>query len=157
MKEWQTAPKRTQSGEETTRLILETFRFHGALLAAGDELTREFGLTSARWQVLGAVWDDPRTVSGIARFMGLARQSVQRTVQRLEKDGFIKLQDNPDHARARLVALTKNGETTLQELSKKQADWVSDLSNGIEPVNIRIGVGIMRGLTNRLTEPEEDI
>ena len=36
-----------------TDLILETFRLNGQLLAAGDALVSDVGLTSARWQVLG--------------------------------------------------------------------------------------------------------
>lgn len=137
-------------------MILETFRFHGALMAAGDELTREFGLTSARWQVLGAIWDESRTVSSIARFMGLTRQSVQRTARRLEADGFVTMQPNPEHKRAKLVTLTDTGRVTLEKLSEKQAAWVSELSEDMQPANIRIAVGIMRGLTNRLTEIDEE-
>ena len=38
-----------------TELILETFRLNGRLLAAGDALVRDLGLTSARWQILGAI------------------------------------------------------------------------------------------------------
>lgn len=154
MKAWQKSPQRSQSGEEATRLILETFRFHGALMAAGDELTHEFGLTSARWQVLGAIWDASRTVSSIARFMGLTRQSVQRTTLRLEADGFVTMQPNPEHKRARLVVLTTKGRDTLEQLSDKQAAWVSALSEDMQPANIRIAVGILRGLGNRLTEPD---
>lgn len=155
MKVWEKAAGRSSSGEEATRLILETFRLNGALLTTGDDLASEFGLTSSRWQVLGAVWDEPRTVSGIARFMGLTRQSVQRTVRRLEKDGFVTLEDNPEHKTARLVKLTQHGVDTLDALSEKQAKWVSDLSEGMQPANIRIAVGVMRGLVGRLTEKGE--
>ena len=154
MKRWNMASIRSQSGEETARLILETFRFHDVLMAAGDTLAREFGLTGARWQVLGVVWDKPRTVSSVARFMGLTRQSVQRTTLRLAKDGFIKLEGNPEHARAKLVTLTDKGTSTLQKLSEKQAAWVSELAEDMAPANIRIGVGMMRGLINRLDETD---
>lgn len=154
MKEWQTASERSKSGEEVARLMLETFRFHNALLAAGDELTSEFGLTNARWQVLGAAHDAPRTVSAIARFMGLTRQSVQRTILRLVTDGFIELVDNPEHARARLVTFTDKGLSALQGLSEKQAAWVAGLAKDIPPANIRIGVGMMRGLIRRLEEAD---
>ncbi|MDH3233798.1 MAG: MarR family transcriptional regulator, partial [Alphaproteobacteria bacterium] len=41
--------------EAVTALILETFRLNGRLLAAGDRLVGDLGLTSARWQVLGAI------------------------------------------------------------------------------------------------------
>ena len=134
--------------------MLETFRFHDALLAARDELANEFGLTNARWQVLGAVWDAPRTVSSVARFIGLTRQSVQRTTLRLAEDGFVELADNPEHARAKLVMLTEKGDSTLQSLSKRQAAWVSELAEDLPPVNIRIGVGMIRGLINRLEKAD---
>ena len=38
-----------------TGLVIEVFRLNGDLLAAGDALVGDLGLTSARWQVLGAI------------------------------------------------------------------------------------------------------
>ncbi len=46
---------RIPSAESFTQLILETFRLNGRLIAAGDRLTKELGLSSALWQVLGAI------------------------------------------------------------------------------------------------------
>jgi len=66
---------RTKAGNAFTELILETFRFNGRLLAAGDRLTKPFK-PSARWQVLGAIEQKPLPVAQIAHNMGLARQSV---------------------------------------------------------------------------------
>lgn len=47
--------KHTQKGAAMTELVLETFRLNGRLLASGDKLVEPFGLSSARWQVLGAI------------------------------------------------------------------------------------------------------
>lgn len=152
MKHWHSNVRRTPEGEETTRLILETLRLSNALMTAGDDLAREFGLTSARWQVLGAVRDEPRTISGIARFLGLTRQSVQRTVHRLEQDGFVELVENPDHRRAHLVSPADLGRTTLEALSEKQTAWVNEIARDMASANIRIATGILRGLGNRLRE-----
>jgi hypothetical protein len=71
-------PRGSVAGSALTDLVLEVFRLNGRLLAAGDRMTRPSGQTSARWQVLGAINPEPRTVAQIARVMGLARQSVQR-------------------------------------------------------------------------------
>lgn len=155
MKAWQTTSDISRSGDEAIRLIRETFRLYGVLMEAGDCLTRESGLTTARWQVLGAVWDGGRTVSAIARSMGLTRQSVQRTVTRLEADGFVELRDNPDHVRARLVILTEKGEGTLRDMAGHQAAWISRLTRDMEPANIRIATGILRGLGSRLRDDAE--
>ncbi|HET8726173.1 MAG TPA: helix-turn-helix domain-containing protein, partial [Alphaproteobacteria bacterium] len=80
-----------------SRLVLKVFRLNGALLEAGDTLVRDTGLTSARWQVLGALAEHgaPRTVSQIARAMGLTRQSVQRVTDDLHDSGLVEFLPNP--------------------------------------------------------------
>src|SRR5687768_16516150 len=84
---------RTPDGEAATKVILSTFRANGLLLSAGDALTADADLTSARWQVLGAIAlaERPLTVPQIARRMGLTRQSVHATVKRLVDDGMLEL------------------------------------------------------------------
>jgi DNA-binding transcriptional ArsR family regulator len=82
----------TAGGRAFSDLNVETFRLNGRLLLAGDRLTKGLGLTSARWQVMGALRSSGEiTVSHIARNMGLQRQSVQRTVDLLEQEGLVKL------------------------------------------------------------------
>src|SRR5690348_1847867 len=61
-----------------SRFALSIFWINGLLMRNGDRLTRSIGQSSARWQVLGRVGDQPQTVAQIARNMGHARQSVQR-------------------------------------------------------------------------------
>src|ERR671910_2007169 len=105
---------RTPTGEIATRLILSTFRANGLLLGAGDLLGADLGLTSARWQVLGAVVlaERPLTVPQIARRMGLTRQSVHATVRRLVREDLLEFAPNQDHRRSALVGLTKRGVAT---------------------------------------------
>src|SRR5262245_51426070 len=104
---------RTASSRAFTELILEVFRVNGRLLSAGDALTRPLDQTSARWQVLGSLDEEARTVADISRWMGLTRQSVQRTADLLEADGLVAYVDNPAHQRAKLATLTPRGRTTL--------------------------------------------
>src|SRR5215208_6750807 len=108
-----------------TGLILETFRLNGRLLTAGDALVSDLGLTSALWQVLGAVAMSPMPlpVSHIARNMGLTRQTVQRTANELEADGFVRFAPNPHHQRAKLVLLTDLGRTTYEKARRRQRPW----------------------------------
>lgn len=121
----------TKAGKTFTDLILETFRFNGLLLAAGDHLTKPLGLTSARWQVLGAIGDGPRSVAQIARKMGLARQNVQRLADVLAEQGIIQYSPNPDHERAKLVGLTARGRKTLAELTVRQERWANQIASGV--------------------------
>lgn len=140
--------------EAVTGLILEVFRFNGALLNAGDNLVRDLGLTSARWQVLGAVVLEERdlSVAQIARRMGLARQSVQRVVNDLVESGLLRYEENPDHKRAKLVALTDKGAETYRLADQRQIRWAKSLADGITVADLEKSLAIIRCLEERCTE-----
>jgi DNA-binding MarR family transcriptional regulator len=104
-------------------LVVQVFRLNGMLTAAGDALAAPAGQTSARWRVLAAVEEEPNTVAQIARAWSLARQSVQRVADLLERDGLIAYEDNPAHRRASLVALTPQGRAALGRIQKAQRAW----------------------------------
>ena len=65
-------PKRTRAGDALTGLILDLFRLNNLLLTAGDRLVAGLGLTSARWQILGAIVAAERSqpVAWLARDLG---------------------------------------------------------------------------------------
>jgi DNA-binding MarR family transcriptional regulator len=118
-----------------TELVLEVFRLNGALLAAGDALVGDIGLTSARWQVLGAIALSPvpLPVAHIARNMGLTRQSVQRLVDEMTGDGLVDPVANPHHRRAKLVVMTDKGEAAFRTAMARQARWATTLAAGLPP------------------------
>ena len=68
------AKARKGSGDVLNDFVLSIFRLNGFFLRAADHLTAGSGLTTARWQVLGAVLHEPLTVAAVARNMGLTRQ-----------------------------------------------------------------------------------
>lgn len=137
-----------------TDLVLEVFQFNGRLLAAGDRLAAPVGLTSARWQVLGALDEGPLPVSGIARAMGLARQSVQRTVDVLMAEGLVESRPNPEHKRAYLVALTGAGRQTLGRISVVQREWAAAVADGLDPADMARALEVLRALRGRLEAGE---
>ncbi len=147
-------PKRSASGDAVTRLILETFPFHGLLEAAGDELTAPWALSSARWKVLGAIHNSSRPihVAQIARNMGLTRQAVQRIVNDLVAQGLLALRDNPDHQRARLVTLTQRGAQIYSEIMDEQVQWSNELAEGINPQDLESAVQVLATLRQRLDQ-----
>jgi DNA-binding MarR family transcriptional regulator len=120
--------RRSTGSAILTDLILEVFRLNGRLLSAGDALTRPAGQTSARWQVLGALDEQPLTVAEIGRRMGLTRQSVQRTADLLEADGLVSYRSNPAHQRAKLATLTPSGRATLDAITTRQIDWANRIA-----------------------------
>lgn len=148
----ETAASRTPEGEKATDLILSTFRANGLLLAAGDLLAAGHGLTSARWQVLGAIAlaQRPLTVPQIARRMGLTRQSVHTTVYRLLTDGMVELMPNTDHRRSQLVCLTGRGRAKYQAVDEKQAAWVNQLVAGLTSPELDTAARVLGELCARL-------
>jgi DNA-binding MarR family transcriptional regulator len=100
---------------------ITAFKLNGQFLALAEELARPAGLTAAWWQVLGAVLGEPLPVAGIAREMGLARQSVQRVADILVERGLAEYRDNPAHRRAKLLAPTGEGRAAVGRIGLAHA------------------------------------
>jgi len=145
---------RTASGAAVSLLILEVFRLNGRLLAVGDRLMAPLGLTSARWQVLGAIAlsSTAEPVARLARSMGLNRQGVQRIVNELAEEGFVAFQDNPHHRRAKLVTLTAKGRTACNAADRLQKPWVNALAKGLDAGAIAAASRIIETLRKRLED-----
>jgi DNA-binding MarR family transcriptional regulator len=141
-----------------TDLVLETFRLNGRLLVSGDALVADLGLTSARWQVLGAMALSPvpLSVAQIARNMGLTRQAVQRLVNEMQGDGLVRLAPNPHHQRAKLVVLSAKGKTAFAAAMQRQVAWANDLAAGLSVKQIQTAAATLRRVRQRLDERTEN-
>jgi DNA-binding MarR family transcriptional regulator len=142
----------TPAGAVATDLILAIFRLNGDLLRVGDELIADLRLTSARWQVLGAIAmsGEPQPVANLARVMGLTRQAVQRVANELESEGFVVYTANPHHRRAKFVVLTERGTHTLRAAAKRQSPWINELVAGLPMRDIRCALRVARALAEKL-------
>ena len=128
-----THPKRTPAGDALSNLIPDLFRLNSLLFTAGDRMVAELGLTSARWQILGAIVTAERAqpVAWLARDLGGNRQNVQRIVNDLERDGLVTFETNPHHRRAQLVVLTDKGRQAFDAAMRLQLPWVNALADGL--------------------------
>src|SRR5579862_7475279 len=146
--------KRTRAAEAVTDLALDVFRLNGLLLTAGDRIVAPLGLTSARWQVLGAIAyaEHAQPVAWLARDMGGNRQNVQRIVNDLRKTGLVTLEVNPHHRRASLVVLTDKGRRTYDEAGRLQAPWANALSEDLAIKDIDTARRVVAALRKKLIE-----
>lgn len=135
-----------KKGPVFTEIVLEVFKLGGLLVSEGDQMGAEFGITSARWKVLGALslGAQSQTVPQIARNMGLTRQAVQRLVDAMESDGLLQFADNPDHKRAKLISVTEHGQTVYSQLDAKQSVWAMDCSEGISADDLATTLSVLR-------------
>nr|WP_198428681.1 MarR family transcriptional regulator [Nocardia bovistercoris] len=107
---------------------ITSFRLNGQFLAIAEDLAAPAGLTAAWWQVLGAVLHEPLPVAGIAREMGITRQSVQRIADLLVDKGLAEYRPNPAHRRAKLVAVTKAGRAAIDRIDPPHAEFANRLA-----------------------------
>jgi DNA-binding MarR family transcriptional regulator len=151
--------KRSPAGDALTGLILDLFRLISALSASGDRLVAPLGLTSARWQILGAVAasEHPQPVAWLARDMGANRQNVQRIINDLREQGLVAFVTNPHHRRAQLVVLTDRGKRAFDEAMRLQAPWINALAEGLALKDIQTFHRVILALREKLEreEPEE--
>lgn len=131
--------KRTPAGDALSDLILDLFRVDSLLLTAGDRLVAPLGLTSARWQVLGAIIaaERPQPVAWLARDLGGNRQNVQRIINDLHKEGLVSFEVNPHHRRAQLIVLTEKGQRIFEAAMALQGPWISRLAEGLSVKDIK--------------------
>jgi DNA-binding MarR family transcriptional regulator len=132
-----TLPPQSAAGAALTDLILVVFRVNGRLLEAAERMAEAGGLTAARWQVLGGVLDEPRTVAEVARRMGLTRQSVQRLADVLVAEGFADWEPNPRHRRAKLLRASPRAYDAIRRVATRQHPWSSAVGDDVGETQIR--------------------
>ena len=125
--------QRPTNGEALTNLILTMFRVNNLSLTWGDKLVAPLGLTSARWQILGAIVaaERPQPVAWLARDLGANRQNVQRIVNDLSKDGLVSLEANPHHRRAKLVVLAAKGQKAYDKAIQLYEPQINAIATGL--------------------------
>ena len=151
-------PVRSHLSSSLSDLVVEVFKLNGDLLEAGDTLVGDLGLTSARWQVLGAISRSATAlpVAHLARNMGLTRQAVQRVVDDMHAGGLVTLDPNPHHSRAKLVSMTRRGLDAYAQAMTRQQLWADELAAGLQVSTIAAAVDLLRSLRERLDAGTQD-
>lgn len=139
---------------EISRLISETvitvFRTNGRMLEWGDAFTAPFGLTSARWQILGAIgWARQKsTAPKIAEQMGISRQGAQKQLNLLVEDGLVEKIANPAHRRSPVYRLSPQGEALYQRVSAAWASHVNTLEERFSENDLETTFRVLCELAN---------
>jgi len=149
--------ERTPAGEALSDLMLDLFSLNNRMVAAGDRLVADLGLTSARWQILGAIVtaERPQPVAWLARDLGANRQNVQRIVNDLHKEGLVAFETNPHHRRAQHVVLTDKGRQAFDAAMHLQAPWINSLSDGLMVKDLKTVHRVIAALLRRLEGSDE--
>ncbi|ERH25698.1 hypothetical protein HMPREF1979_00247 [Actinomyces johnsonii F0542] len=141
-------PGRTPEGDALTALVLPIFALNGELLEAAAVITAPHELTPARWQVLGAVLEEPLPVAEIARRVGLTRQSVQRVANNVVAQDWAHWQPNPGRRGQNLLVLTDRGRRAIAALTAEQHAWADAVGQEIGEKDLKT----LATLISRVTE-----
>ena len=135
-------------------LVLAVFETNGRLVDTGNALVRPAGLTTAWWQVLGALGYSPHPlpVAHIARNMGLTRQAVQRVVDLLIARGLVSQEVNPHHQRAKLIVLTAEGRAALASAEAAVAPLDQAILDRIGAERIADAAAVLRDMNAVMAE-----
>lgn len=143
--------------EQITELTLLIFKCNGELIKVGDELVRDFSLTSAKWQILGPISksSDGLTAPQIAQAMGLSRQAVQKQLNVLMTDNLILQVNNPKHLRSVKYQLTSLGEKAIGLANKKWILFSEALGLKFTKTEIEKMIGLVKNFTHVLANSKE--
>lgn len=122
---------RVQS-QQVLGLVFQIFRLDDLLKKAANQITAPAEQTGARWQVLNALEQGPKTAAEIARSKNHARQSVQRIVNELVSEKIAQLGENPKHKRFPLVELTPKGKRVLTKIKKERDAWILEVIHRLD-------------------------
>lgn len=144
-----------------TEIMLTVFRVNGRLLEKGDQLVAPLHLTSARWQVVGAVALAGHALSApqIAEAMGMTRQGAQKQLNLLETVGVFERSSNPRHQRSPLYALTALGQQTFAKAMALETRWSNSLAAGLSLNDLKNTLQSLNTIYERLNGaiPEQGV
>lgn len=143
--------------EQLSDLVITVFRLNGALTAWGDEFAASEGLSTARWQMLGAIALAGRALTApqIAAQMGMTRQGAQKQLHVLVDDGLIEAQANPMHKRSPLYDLTRQGRTAFESIDERWKQHAAQLASQFKSVELESATGILTSLVTAYSDRQE--
>ncbi|AUV24692.1 TPA: MarR family transcriptional regulator [Citrobacter braakii] len=85
-----------------------------------DAAITDTGLTQSSWTVLMQLYQlgDNVSVSELAQMQGIELPPLMRTLSQLEKQGYLLRSTSPYDKRIRLLTLTAQGRSRLEELNR---------------------------------------
>jgi DNA-binding MarR family transcriptional regulator len=92
----------------------------------------------------------PLTVPQVAREFGVTRQSVQALVDAGVARGLVELQDNPQHRRSRLVAVTDHGLRTFADVHRREIANLDGVTTDLDPDELALCAHVLGVLTKRI-------
>ena len=147
-----------EAGDEETALALRLWialaRAHNAVSARAAADVARHGLTTAEFGVLEALYHKgPMLLNEVQRRILVSSGGITYLVDRLEKRGLVERRDCPGDRRARLAALTPDGEALLAAIFPQHATMIRDALAGLTEQEKEDAVRLLRKIQKTGTAP----
>ena len=103
------------------------------LIAAEEPILEAHGVTMWAYAVLCALDQSPtRTQAALAEAIGADKTRIIRTLDDLQRSGYIDREPDPDDRRVRLLSITTRGRAVKRavqkEIQRGEEKWLAELS-----------------------------
>ena len=114
--------KRTRKEDEALRQAIEMLFFAYRDFTSGpDEILREFGFGRAHHRAIYFIGRHPnQTVSNLLGILRITKQSLNRVLGQLIREGFVSQSPGKQDRRQRLLQLTEKGRMLEERLTENQ-------------------------------------
>jgi DNA-binding MarR family transcriptional regulator len=93
-----------------------------------DQRLKRHGVNIGQLRVMFVLWEaGEATQSDIARHLGVAQPTIAKTLERMQRDGFVEMNPDPKHGKRMLARLTRKAESFREPLLK-EAQAVNDIA-----------------------------
>ena len=112
-------------------------RLLSCTMAIEKDVQRRFaerGATLARFDILAALDREQKgmTMGALSRALLVSNGNVTQLVQKLVKDGLVRIAPSPADRRASIVRLTARGRAEFAGLAAAHHDWIDGLVAGLD-------------------------
>lgn len=141
------------TADHTYRVLSQVRPLYQSSGRAVEHALQGTGLTVTTRAVLELVLQrGPMTVPQVARDFGVTRQSVQALVDTAARSGLVRLVDNPQHKRSRLVEATGHGASTFAEVHRRELENLARVTGDLDPDELAGCARLLAVLTRRVRQ-----
>ncbi|ACK50344.1 transcriptional regulator, MarR family [Methylocella silvestris BL2] len=120
-------------------------RIARSLARIGDARLGKLGLATAQLPVLTALKDgESRSQTELARWAKVEQPTMAQLLARMERDGMIQREPDPDDRRSSLVSLTKKAKSLLPAGRAILRRSNEEMTRGLSPDEVETLVSLLR-------------
>jgi MarR family transcriptional regulator, organic hydroperoxide resistance regulator len=132
-------------------LVLQVLAAAQALEKAGQRIFRPHGLTTAKFNVLNLLSDQPGGLraSDLARALIVDRSNVTGLIKRMKKDGLLQEVETAHDRRQHVVALSPKGRAAWRSAHSDYEKGLVALAAGLNPASRKAAEEVLQRLVAR--------